>query len=48
MATTGDPLVDLGTTLCYWVEAGDSDAIKNLSFGPTHLPGMYTRAGDPR
>ena len=44
MATVGDPLIDLGTTLCYWVEAGDSDAFKNLSFGPTHLPGMYTRA----
>jgi aminoglycoside phosphotransferase (APT) family kinase protein len=29
--------------LCYWVEATDSDALKNLSFGPTALPGMFTR-----
>ena len=44
MATIGDPLMDLGTSLCYWVEAGDSDAMKNMSFGPTTLPGMMTRA----
>ncbi|MCA9622583.1 MAG: phosphotransferase family protein [Myxococcales bacterium] len=43
MATVGDPLMDLGTMLCYWVEAGDHDGLKNLSFGPTMLPGMYTR-----
>ena len=43
MTTVGDPLMDLGTALCYWVEAGDSDAMKNLSFGPTALPGMLTR-----
>jgi aminoglycoside phosphotransferase (APT) family kinase protein len=43
MATLGDPLMDLGTMLCYWVEATDSDALKNLSFGPTALPGMFTR-----
>lgn len=24
MATVGDPLVDLGCTLCYWTEAGDA------------------------
>jgi aminoglycoside phosphotransferase (APT) family kinase protein len=44
MATIGDPLMDLGTTLCYWVEAGDPDGHKNLSFGPTMLPGMATRS----
>lgn len=43
MATVGDPLMDLGTSLSYWVEAGDSDAVKNIGFGPTVLPGMYTR-----
>jgi aminoglycoside phosphotransferase (APT) family kinase protein len=44
MATIGDPLMDLGTTLCYWVEASDPDDMKMLSFGPTALPGMMTRA----
>ena len=43
MATVGDALMDLGTSLSYWVEAGDSDAVKNIGFGPTVLPGMYTR-----
>ncbi len=43
MATIGDPLMDLGTSLCYWVEASDSDALKNLSFAPTMAPGMMTR-----
>jgi aminoglycoside phosphotransferase (APT) family kinase protein len=34
MATVGDPLMDLGTSLAYWAEAGDSDILKmfNLSF----------------
>lgn len=43
MATIGDPLMDLGTALCYWVEASDSEALKNLSFAPTMVPGMMTR-----
>ena len=43
MATVGDALMDLGTSLSYWVEAPDSDAVKNIGFGPTVLPGMYTR-----
>ena len=43
MATLGDPLMDLGTTLGYWAEAGDPPGLK--SFGLTHLPGNLTRAG---
>jgi aminoglycoside phosphotransferase (APT) family kinase protein len=43
MATVGDALMDLGTSLSYWVEATDSDAMKNIGFGPTVLPGMYSR-----
>ncbi len=43
MATIGDPLMDLGTTLCYWVEPGDPDDLKALAFGPTALPGSLTR-----
>jgi aminoglycoside phosphotransferase (APT) family kinase protein len=43
MATLGDPLMDLGTTLCYWIEARDHAGLQNMSFAPTHLPGMLTR-----
>lgn len=44
MATIGDPLMDLGTTLCYWVEDADPPPVKAFGFGPTSLPGMLTRA----
>lgn len=44
MATLGDPLMDLGTALCYWVEAGDPPELQAARFGPTTLPGCYTRA----
>ena len=43
MATVGDPLMDLGTTLCYWVEEGDADGLKNLAFSPTMRPGFMSR-----
>ena len=41
MATIGDPLMDLGTTLGYWAEANDPPEMK--MFGLTHLPGNLTR-----
>jgi aminoglycoside phosphotransferase (APT) family kinase protein len=41
MATIGDPLMDLGTTLAYWAEAGDADVLKN--FNLTHSDGNWTR-----
>lgn len=44
MAALGDPLMDLGTALCYWVEANDSELMQMIRFGPTHLPGCLTRA----
>lgn len=44
MATLGDPLMDLGNSLAYWVEAGDDPFIRSLRRQPTHLPGMLTRA----
>lgn len=44
MATVGDPLMDLGTSLAYWTEAGDPASLRALRFGPTTLPGMMTRA----
>jgi aminoglycoside phosphotransferase (APT) family kinase protein len=45
MATLGDPLMDLGTTLGYWVEAGDPAPLQQFRFGPTHLPGSLDREG---
>jgi aminoglycoside phosphotransferase (APT) family kinase protein len=44
MATVGDPYLDLGTTLGYWVEAGDPELLRRFAFGPTALPGCLTRA----
>ena len=44
MATIGHPLMDLGTTLSYWVEATDSPQSQVMRFLPTHLPGTMTRA----
>jgi aminoglycoside phosphotransferase (APT) family kinase protein len=44
MSTLGDPLMDLGTTLCYWVEAGDPESLRATAFGPTAAPGSLTRA----
>jgi aminoglycoside phosphotransferase (APT) family kinase protein len=44
MATLGDPLMDLGTTLGYWVEPGDPEPLRQAAFGPTALPGSLTRS----
>jgi aminoglycoside phosphotransferase (APT) family kinase protein len=43
MATVGDPLMDLGTTLGYWVEADDPPELRQRAMGPTGLPGNPTR-----
>lgn len=43
MSTVGDPLVDLGTTLAWWVEEGDSEPLKAFSVGPSFAPGSLTR-----
>jgi aminoglycoside phosphotransferase (APT) family kinase protein len=43
MATVGDPLMDLGTTLGYWVESGDPESVRANAVGPTALPGSLTR-----
>jgi aminoglycoside phosphotransferase (APT) family kinase protein len=44
MATVGDPLVDLGCTLCYWSQAGDPAMRGGALSGITAEPGWYTRA----
>ena len=43
MATLGDPLMDLGNTLAYWVQADDDPTMQMMRRQPTHLPGMLTR-----
>ena len=43
MCTLGDPLMDLGTTLAYWTEAGDHPRWRASGFGPTSLQGSLTR-----
>jgi aminoglycoside phosphotransferase (APT) family kinase protein len=43
MSTIGDPLMDLGTALCYWVEPSDPEPMQKLRMGPTVLPGSLTR-----
>ena len=43
MATLGDPLMDLGGALAYWVEPGDGLLFRRFRRQPTHLDGMLTR-----
>ncbi|MBU1170707.1 MAG: phosphotransferase family protein [Proteobacteria bacterium] len=43
MATYGDPLLDLGNSLAYWVEKNDSDEAKIMRMMPTHIDGALTR-----
>jgi aminoglycoside phosphotransferase (APT) family kinase protein len=43
MATIGDPLMDLGTVLSYWVEASDPAPFQTYTFGPTNVEGGPTR-----
>lgn len=43
MATVGDPLMDLGTTLGYWVESTDSEEWQRSGFVLTGLPGNLSR-----
>jgi len=43
LATLGDPLMDLGNTLAYWVQADDDFMARSTRRQPTHLEGMMTR-----
>ena len=43
MCTVGDPHMDLGTTLGYWIEPDDPAPMVQM-FGLTTLPGNFTRA----
>jgi len=43
MATLGDPRMDVGASLAYWVQADDDGLSRATRRQPTHLPGMFTR-----
>jgi aminoglycoside phosphotransferase (APT) family kinase protein len=43
MATIGDPLMDFGTSLGYWVEPSDPEEWQRHGFGLTSLPGSFNR-----
>ncbi len=43
MATIGDPLMDLGTSISYWVHADDPAVFQMPIFGVTMKPGMFRR-----
>ncbi len=43
LATVGDPLMDLGNSLAYWIQADDPEEQQLLRLMPTHLDGMLTR-----
>lgn len=43
LATLGNPLMDLGNTLAYWVETDDDFLAQMTRRQPTHLDGMLTR-----
>ena len=43
MATVGDPLMDLGNSLAYWIQADDAPEFQAMRLMPTHIPGAMTR-----
>jgi aminoglycoside phosphotransferase (APT) family kinase protein len=43
MATLGDPLMDLGTALGYWLDPDDAPDLRARPIGPTFLPGSLSR-----
>ncbi|WP_046271722.1 phosphotransferase family protein [Pseudomonas syringae] len=43
LTTLGDPLMDLGNTLAYWVQADDPAPVQLMRRQPSNAPGMLTR-----
>jgi aminoglycoside phosphotransferase (APT) family kinase protein len=43
MSTIGDPLMDLGTSLAYWIHPGDPEMMKQMAVSPTTLEGNPSR-----
>ncbi len=44
LSTVGDPFMDLGGSLAYWVQADDDEEYRSLRRQPSDRPGMLTRA----
>jgi aminoglycoside phosphotransferase (APT) family kinase protein len=43
ISALGDPLMDLGNTLAYWMQADDSPELRALIAQPSDAPGMLSR-----
>jgi aminoglycoside phosphotransferase (APT) family kinase protein len=43
LSTVGDPLMDLGNAMAYWVQADDDAGMQVARRQPTNLPGMLSR-----
>jgi aminoglycoside phosphotransferase (APT) family kinase protein len=43
LTTLGDPLMDLGNSLAYWIEASDPAPVQLMRRQPSNAPGMLTR-----
>ncbi len=43
MCTLGNPLMDLGSTLAYWIQEDDPEELQQFVAGPTNLPGNLNR-----
>jgi aminoglycoside phosphotransferase (APT) family kinase protein len=44
MATLGDPLMDLGTSLAYWIQPSDPPEVLEARLSPTTWPGTPSRS----
>ncbi len=44
MATVGDPLMDLGGSLAYWVQDDDDEFFRQFRRQPSDAPGMWSRS----
>jgi aminoglycoside phosphotransferase (APT) family kinase protein len=44
ICAVGDPLMDLGNSLAYWIEAGDPEEVRQIVTQPSTAPGMLTRS----
>jgi aminoglycoside phosphotransferase (APT) family kinase protein len=40
----GDPLMDLGNSLAYWIQDDDPPGLRNMLVQPSNAPGMLTRS----